>query len=177
MICIRKLITYLSRALPLCALGLLASPPARPLCSATPQAAVAGYRENLAAATDGTPGQGFRVWRTLKDPGLGRQWFWVEACSGPERPAQLLWIPLVAEQNQPEAPVAVEDQVDDQVLVRLGDAVAVVKSGDVFSMRLSGQALESGERGKRMRVRIDAWHKGMVVIGTVSGKDEIQLGQ
>jgi Chaperone for flagella basal body P-ring formation len=156
------------------ALGVGFPVPASSLCSATPQAAVADYRANLSPEmAGGASGKGFRVWRTSNDVALRRQWFWIESCSGPEHPAQLFWIPLPFETNR--AVTRMDAAGQDSILVRLGDDVLVVKSGDTFSMRLAGQALEAGEKGKRVHVRIKAWRDSRVLVGTVSGKDEIDL--
>ncbi len=141
---------------------------------ATPQGAVSSYLGHAPAGKiAGVPGRGFRVWRILRDPALQRQWIWIETCEGPERPARLTWIPLILEKKSLEARSSLA--AVDNPMVRLGDGVVVVESGDTLSMRLSGQALEAGELGQKIRVRIAAWRNGAVVIGTIAGKDEIRL--
>src|ERR1700731_177140 len=113
MICIRRSIACHGRVLLLSALVVLAPQPVWSLCSATPQAALASYRENLPTEKAAAAEQGFRVWRTMKDAALGRRWFWVQACGAPERPAQLLWAPLSLEEEAPvnEASEAPEDDL------------------------------------------------------------------
>jgi Chaperone for flagella basal body P-ring formation len=114
------------------------------------------------------------VWRTMKDPALGRRWFWIQACSAPERPAQLLWAPLSAEED---APVNEASEVsEDDLLVHRGDAVVVSRVSDTFSMRLAGHALEPGELGKTIRVEVDALHRVTILLGTISGKGEVRVG-
>ena len=174
-ICIRKLIACQGRLLLLCFLGLLSSQPVWSLCSATPQAALASYQGNSPAKTEEqASGQGFRVWRTMKDPALGRRWFWIEACGAAQRPAQLLWAPLSLEQITPvtETPAIIEDHL----LVHRGDAVVVTQASGALSMRLTGHALGQGELGGSIRVQIHAWNNVTVLAAKISGKDEVRLG-
>jgi hypothetical protein len=156
------------------ALGVLAPQPVWSLCSATPQAALASYREHLPAQKAQPEEQGFRVWRTMKDAALGRRWFWVQQCGAPERPAQLLWAPLA--QDEDEAAGELPAVAEDHLLVHSGDAVVVSQESDKFSMRLAGHALEAGELGKSVRVEVDAMHRVTIMVGTISGKGEVRVG-
>jgi hypothetical protein len=159
-------------------LGLLTSQPGGSRYTATSQAALASYQKPLGdKSEEAPPGHGFRVWRTVKDPALGRQWFWIQACSDSPRPAQLLWAPLSLEKTSrdPVAPAVIEQQ--DHLLVHVGDAVVVTQASAAFSMRLAGHALQAGELGGKVRVQISAWHNTTVVAGKISGKDEVRLGE
>jgi hypothetical protein len=97
---------------------------------------------------------------------------WVAACGGPARPAQLISVPLEIESQsrKPNYAAAVGEES-----VHAGDGVVVIEAEKDFSLRLSGIALEAGERGARIHVRIPGWHNGQVLAGTVTGKDEIRL--
>jgi flagella basal body P-ring formation protein FlgA len=99
----------------------------------------------------------------MKDPSLGRQWFWIRACGDSQRPAQLLWAPLSLEK-------------DDHLLVHPGDNVVVSQATGVFSMRLTGHALQAGELGSNIRVEVHAWNNTTILMGKISGKDEVRVG-
>jgi hypothetical protein len=173
-ICIPKSIACRGKVLLVCIFGLLASQPVWSQCSATPQAALASYGENLPPkAGDAEQEKGFRVWRTVKDPALGRQWFWIQACGPSHRPAQLLWAPLSLEKDAQSAKTAVHE---DHLLVHLGDDVVVTQASGSYSMRLAGHALQAGELGSSIRVEIHAWHNTTVLAGKISGKDEVRVG-
>jgi hypothetical protein len=174
-ICIPKSIACRGKLLLLCISGVLATQPAWSQCSATPQAALASYGENLPTTTeDSAQGTGFRVWRTMKDPSLGRQWFWIRACGDSQRPAQLLWAPLSLEKEKAFAkPVSAKD---DHLLVHPGDNVVVSQATGVFSMRLTGHALQAGELGSNIRVEVHAWNNTTILMGKISGKDEVRVG-
>ena len=100
-ICIPKSIACRSKLCLLGISGLLASQPVWSQCSATPQAALASYGGEPPSKTADADagGRAFEVWRTMKDPTLGRQWFWIKACGASPRPAQLLWAPLSLEKR------------------------------------------------------------------------------
>lgn len=157
-----------------CMLGLISHAFAEPACSATPQTAVARFLGHAGAAVPagGLPGYGYRVWRTANDPELKRQWMWVAACGGPARPAQLFSVPLQIESRsgKPSYAAAVPQEI-----VHVGDGVVVIESEKDFSLRLSGIALEAGQQGTKIHVRIPAWHNGQVLAGAVTGKDEVRL--
>jgi hypothetical protein len=180
MTCIRKPITcpancLLSLAVVVCMLGWISIASAEPACSRTPQAAVMRFlRPATVETAPATPGQGFRVWRAASDPALKRQWIWVEACGSQARPAQLISVPLENQSRTrngtPIGPAPIPQQI-----VHTGDGVVVVESDTDLSVRLSGVALEAGQQGARIHVRIPAWHNGEILVGTVSGKDEIRL--
>jgi Chaperone for flagella basal body P-ring formation len=156
-----------------CILGCMTSAAAESICALTPQDAVSRYLGRAKAEQDAAgAGQGFRVWRTATDSQLKRRWVWVEACGASRSPAQLIWIPLIPEEKSRATASEVNPQAS---LVRVGDGVVVLESSTGFSMRLSGVALEAGEQGSRIHVRIPAWHSGEVLVGTVSGRDEIRL--
>jgi hypothetical protein len=114
------------------------------------------------------------VWRTLKDPALGRQWFWIQACGASIQPAQLLWAPLSLEKETHGAKLA--PTREDHFLVHLGDEVVVTQATSSFSMRLVGHALEAGELGNSIRVEVHAWHNTTVLAGKISGKNEVRVG-
>lgn len=162
-------------ALIVCTLGWISTASAQPACSATPQAAVASFlgRATVEAAPEAL-GQGFRVWRTANDPGLKRQWIWVEACGGQPRPAQLISLPLDG-RSQTRNGTQIAAAPIPQQSVHTGDGVVVLESDKDFSVRLSGVALEAAQQGARIHVRIPAWHNGEVLVGTVTAKNEIQL--
>jgi hypothetical protein len=171
MICIRKSIICRGSAFWLAAFVLLASRSSCAQCRSTPQAAVeSSLGRTPAGEFAQTLGTSFRVWRTEEDLTLGRQWVWVRACDA-AGPALLTWVPLGRRQRSRErlSPALVDP------LVHSGDAVAVLESGGAISMHLSGKAIEAGELGEKIRVRINALQNGAVVVGTVSGKDEISL--
>jgi hypothetical protein len=173
--CTPKSITWRSKKLLVCVLGLFASHPVWSQCSATAQDALASYGESLPPKTgDAAQRNGFRVWRTLKDPALGRQWFWIQECGASKQPAQLLWVPLSLEKEPRRAKLAVAQE--DHLLVRAGDEVVVTQASDSFSMRLAGHALQAGELGSSIRVEVHAWHNTTVLAGKISGKDEIRVG-
>jgi hypothetical protein len=173
--CTPKSITWRSKQLLVCVLGLFASHPVWSQCSATPQDALASYGESLPSkASDAEPGKGFRVWRTVTDPALGRQWFWIQACGASKQPAQLLWAPLSLEREPRSAKLAVVRE--DHLLVHLGDDVVVTQTTGSFSMRLAGHALQAGELGSSIRVEVHAWHNTTVLAGKISGKDEVRVG-
>jgi len=175
-ICIPKSIACRAKLLLFCVSGLLASQPVWSQCSATPQAALASYGENLPAKTgDAEQNEGFRVWRTMNDPALRRQWFWIKACGASPQPAQLLWAPLSLEKDAPFAKPASEKK-EDHLLVHLGDDVVVTQTSASFSMRLAGHALGSGELGSKIQVEIHAWHNTTILAGKISGKDEVRVG-
>jgi Chaperone for flagella basal body P-ring formation len=136
---------------------------------------LASYQGYSSAETEEqAPGQGFRVWRTMKDTALGRRWFWIEACGVSQRPAQLLWAPLSLEKITPvtETPT----NIVDHLLVHRGDAVVVTQASGALSMRLAGHALEQGELGGSIRVQIHTWNNVTVLAAKISGKDEVRLG-
>jgi hypothetical protein len=162
-------------AVVVCVLGWISSASAEPACSATPQTAVARFLGRATAETEPEAlGHGFRVWRAASDPGLKRQWIWIEACGGQARPAQLISLPLDG-RSQTRNGVQIAAAPISQQSVHTGDSVVVVESDKELSVRLSGVALEAGQQGARVHVRIPAWHNGEVLVGTVSGKDEIRL--
>jgi Chaperone for flagella basal body P-ring formation len=196
MICIRKSITCRAKLPLLGVLMLCVAQPAWSLCSATPQAALADYQAggSDAAKTDSVE-DGFRVWKTQRDPALGREWFWITACSASSKPAQLLWTPLGQKRQQqvvsaapvpaavaqiaavsplPAAPA--RKAVEDHRLIHVGDTVIVMQSSDAFSMRLQGQALQGGELGAKVQVQVNAWNKTTVLSGEVSAKGEVRIG-
>jgi hypothetical protein len=189
MICIPKSTACLAKLLLLGVLGVSISQPAWSLCSATPQAALVAYQATGpdAAKTDPTD-QGFRVWKTQRDPSLGREWFWITACGSSSKPAQLLWAPLSREQTQHVVSAtqvtagalrpAMPDRtvVEDHHLIHVGDTVVVIQASDAFSMRLQGHALQSGELGGKVQVQVNAWNKTTILSGTVSGKGEVRIG-
>ncbi len=155
--------------------GVLFSQSAWSQCSATPQAALADYGESLPAKTsDAEPEKGFRVWRTMKDPALGRQWFWVQECGASKQPAQLLWAPLSLAKEARSAKVA--SAREDHLLVHLGDDVVVTQDSGSFSMRLAGHALQAGELGSSIRVEVHAWHSTTVLAGKIASKGEVHVG-
>jgi hypothetical protein len=136
---------------------------------------MASYGASLPSKTpDADRGEGFRVWRTMKDPALSRQWFWIQSCGASQRPAQLLWAPLSLEKEARSRtfPTAQEDHL----LVHIGDEVIVTQASDSFSMRLAGHALQSGELGSSIRVEVHAWHNTTVLAGKISGKSEVRVG-
>jgi Chaperone for flagella basal body P-ring formation len=157
-----------------CMLGLISHASAEPACSTTPQTAVARFLGHAGAVpAGGVVGYGYRVWRTANDPEQKRQWMWVAACGGPARPAQLFSVPLQIESRsgKPSYAAAVPQEI-----VHVGDGVVVIESEKDFSLRLSGIALEAGQQGSKIHVRIPAWHNGQVLAGAVTGKDEVRLG-
>jgi hypothetical protein len=175
MTCIRKSIICRGSAFWLAAFVLLAFRSSCAQCRSTPQAAVeSSLGRTPAGEFAGTPGTSFRVWRTEEDLTLGRQWVWVRACDA-AGPALLTWVPLVRplmrrqRSRESLSPAPVDPPVHS------GDVVAVLESGGAISMHLSGNAIEAGELGEKIRVRINALQNGAVVVGTVSGKDEISL--
>jgi hypothetical protein len=174
-ICIPKSIACRGKLLLLCISALLAAQPVWSQCSATPQAALAGYGEDQPAKTvDTTQGKGFQVWRTMKDPALGRQWYWIKACGNSQQPAQLLWAPLSLEKEKAVPKPA--SAKEDHLLVHPGDDVVVTQTTGVFSMRLAGHALQAGELGSNIRVEVHAWNNTTILTGKISGKDEIRVG-
>ena len=156
------------------ACGLIAPAVGQSLCSPTPKAAVASYLGRVpAAAVAAAAGSGFLVWRSWTDEQLKRQWLWVRPCDAAGRPAQLTWVPLAAPgkgQEAASAAVAAENPV-----VRMGDRVVVLDSEAAFSMRLSGKALQSGRRGQKIRVQLFGLRSGVIVLGIVLRKDELDL--
>jgi hypothetical protein len=136
---------------------------------------MASYGMSLPSKTpDADRGEGFRVWRTMKDPSLSRQWFWIQSCSASQQPAQLLWAPLSLENNTRSATFATARK--DRPLVLIGDDVVVSQSSGSFSMRLAGHALQSGELGSSIRVEVHAWHNTTVLAGKVTAKGEVRVG-
>lgn len=136
---------------------------------------MASYGESLPSKiSDADQRAGFRVWRTVKDPTLGRQWFWIQACGASQRPAQLLWAPLSLERETRSATFATARE--DHLLVHIGDAVIVTQASDSFSMRLAGHALQAGDLGSNIRVEVQAWHNTTVLAGKISGKGEVRVG-
>jgi len=137
---------------------------------------MASYGVNLPSkAPDADRGEGFRVWRTMKDPALSRQWFWIQSCSASsQRPAQLLWAPLSLEKETHSRTFATAQE--DHLIVHIGDEVIVTQSSGSFSMRLAGHALQSGELGSSIRVEVQAWHNTTVLAGKISGKSEVRVG-
>jgi len=111
MTCIRRSITCLTKLRLLGLLALAVTQPAWSQCSATPQAALADYQaggtDSAKAKTDVT--DGFRIWKTQREPSSGREWFWVVACGVSSKPAQLLWAPLRKDQRQ-----QIQQQVQQQ---------------------------------------------------------------
>jgi hypothetical protein len=175
-ICIPKSMACRGKLLLLGISGVLAAQPVWSQCSATPQAALASYGENLPVTTENSAQrEGFRVWRTMKDPTLGRQWFWIKACGDSQQPAQLLWAPLSLEKDRTFAKPA-SAKKEDHLLVHLGDDVVVTQASGVFSMRLAGHALQAGELGSDIRVEVHAWNNTTILAGKISGKDEVRVG-
>lgn len=185
MTCIRKSIICpsnprgRSRASALaCVLLLVCCSPLAAQCRPTPAAAVESALGRPPATTLAKmPGTSFEVWRTEQDVELKRQWIWIRACDAPG-PALLTWVPLAAPpsgQGKALPLSAVAAPSASSPLVRSGDAVVVLESGKVISMRLSGRAMEAGARGARVRVRITAVPNGAIVSGIVLGQDEISL--
>jgi hypothetical protein len=197
MICIRKSIICRTKLPLLGVLLLCIAQPAWSLCSATPQAALADYQAGGtdAAKTDAAS-DGFRVWKTQRDPALGREWFWITACAASSKPAQLLWAPLGKERQQQKVVSATQvpatvtqiaavspipatpawKPVEDHRLIHVGDTVLVMQSSDAFSMRLQGHALQGGELGAKVQVQVNAWNKTTVLSGEVSAKGEVRIG-
>jgi hypothetical protein len=147
-----------------------------------------------AAKTDAAS-DGFRVWKTQRDPALGREWFWITACGASSKPAQLLWAPLGKDRPQQvvsaaPVPAAVAQiaavsplpatparkPVEDRRLIHVGDTVVVMQSSDAFSMRLQGHALQGGELGAKVQVQVNTWNKTTVLSGEVSAKGEVRIG-
>jgi hypothetical protein len=134
----------------------------------------------------------------MKDPTLGRQWFWIKTCGDSQRPAQLLWAPLSLEKEKAYAkPTSAEedhllvlprdnkedhllvlprDKKEDHFLVHSGDDVVVTQTTGVFSMRLAGHALQAGELGSNVRVEVHTWNSTTILTGKISGKDEVRVG-
>jgi hypothetical protein len=136
---------------------------------------MATYGESLPSKTsDADQKEGFRVWKTLKDPALGRQWFWIQACDASPRPAQLLWAPLSLEKDTRSVKFATVRE--DHLLVHVGDDVIVTQASGSFSMRLAGHALQAGELGSSVRVEVQAWHSTTVLLGKILGKGEVRVG-
>jgi hypothetical protein len=173
-ICIPKSIACRGKLLLLCISGMLAAQPAWSQCSATPQAALASYGGNLPTPEDSAQGKGFRVWRTMKDPTLGRQWFWIKVCGDSQQPAQLLWAPLLLEKEK--AFVKPASAKESHLLVHPGDNVVVTETTGAFSMRLAGHALQAGELGNKIRVEVHAWNNTTILTGKISSKDEVRVG-
>jgi hypothetical protein len=137
---------------------------------------MASYGGSLPSkAPDADPGEGFRVWRTVKDSALGRQWFWIQSCAASQRPAQLLWAPLSLEKDTQSATTFATPR-EDHHLVHIGDEVIVTQASKSFSMRLAGHALQAGELGSSIRVEVHAWQNTTVLAGKISGKGEVRVG-
>jgi hypothetical protein len=118
--------------------------------------------------------------RTLIDWGLHRRWLVERDCRRPEEPARLVEVPWSDEPaagdkrgSSPAQQVASGAAERPGSLVRPGMRVTVVKDSRQEEIRLTGTALDAGERGQTVRVRA-GWDSA-TLRGIVRGPALVEL--
>lgn len=102
---------------------------------------------------------GYRVVRQVSDRTLHRTWQWLQSCDSPEAPARLTWVEMKPDESSEARATAVD--------VKAGDGIMFLSSTSDVSIALRAVALESGNTGQVVHVRVRSFHGDRVLAARV----------